>query len=50
MRGILGRYRGYPTSPLRWTTKSTCTLAAELTRQGHRFGADTVGHLLRAEG
>ena len=37
-------------SPLRWTTKSTRNLAAELTRQGHRVGADTVGDLLRAEG
>ena len=37
-------------SPLRWTTKSTRNLAAELTGQGHRVGADTVGDLLRAEG
>src|SRR4249920_3136851 len=29
---------------------STRNLAAELTRQGHRVGADTVGDLLRAEG
>jgi hypothetical protein len=42
--------RGDPMSPLRWTTKSTRNLAAELTRQGHRAGADTVGDLLRAEG
>src|SRR5881392_311130 len=42
--------RGDPMSPLRWTTKSTRNLAAELTRQGHRIGADTVGDLLRAEG
>ena len=42
--------RGDPMSPLRWTTKSTRNLAAELTRQGHRVGADTVGDLLRAEG
>jgi len=42
--------RGDPMSPLRWTTKSTRTLAAELTRQGHKVGADTVGDLLRAEG
>jgi hypothetical protein len=27
--------RGDPMSPLRWTTKSTRNLAAELTRQGH---------------
>ncbi len=37
-------------SPLRWTTKSTRKLAAELAAQGHRVGADTVGDLLRAEG
>ena len=42
--------RGDPMSPLRWTTKSTRNLADELTRQGHRVGADTVGDLLRAEG
>jgi hypothetical protein len=37
-------------SPLRWTTKSTRTLAAQLTAQGHRVGADTVADLLRQEG
>jgi hypothetical protein len=42
--------RGDPMSPLRWTTKSTRKLAAELTRQGHRVGADTVADILRAEG
>jgi hypothetical protein len=42
--------RGDPMSPLRWTAKSTRTLAAELTRQGHKVSADTVGDLLRAEG
>ncbi|MEW1914982.1 ISAzo13 family transposase, partial [Kitasatospora sp. NPDC085895] len=42
--------RGDPMSPLRWTTKSTRHLAAELTRQGHRVSADTVGNLLREEG
>jgi Rhodopirellula transposase DDE domain len=42
--------RGDPMSPLRWTAKSTRNLADELTRQGHRAGADTVGDLLRAEG
>ena len=42
--------RGDPVSPLRWTTKSTRTLAAELTRQGHKVSADTVGDLLREEG
>ena len=42
--------RGDPQSPLRWTAKLTRTLAAELTRQGHRVGPDTVGDLLRGEG
>src|SRR5712691_2423659 len=42
--------RGDPESPLRWTTKSTRKLAAELTRQGHQAGADTVGDLLRRQG
>jgi hypothetical protein len=42
--------RGDPMSPLRWTAKSTRALAAELTRCGHRVGADTVGDLLREEG
>ncbi len=42
--------RGDPMSPLRWTTKSTRALAAELTGQGHRVSADTVADLLREEG
>ncbi len=42
--------RGDPMSPLRWTTKLTHKLAGELTRQGHRVSADTVGDLLREEG
>jgi len=42
--------RGHPMSPLRWTTKSTRNLADELTRQGHKISADTVGDLLREEG
>src|SRR5947208_11192639 len=42
--------RGDPMSPLRWTVKSARKLAAELTRQGHRVGAGTVGDLLREEG
>lgn len=29
---------GDPQSPLRWTTKSTRTLAIELTKHGHRIG------------
>src|SRR6266496_4563250 len=39
--------RGDPMSPLRWTTKSTRKLAAELTAQGHKVSADTVADLLR---
>ena len=42
--------RGDPMSPLRWTTKSTRKLAAELTGQGHRISADTVADVLRQEG
>jgi Rhodopirellula transposase DDE domain len=42
--------RGDPGSPLRWTTRSTRKLAAELTRRGHPCGPDTVAGLLRAEG
>src|ERR1700758_3676881 len=42
--------RGDPMSPLRWTTKSTRNLADELTRQGHKVSANTVGDLLRDEG
>jgi transposase len=42
--------RGDPMSPLRWTVKSLRVLSAELTRQGHRVGADTVADLLREEG
>ncbi len=42
--------RGDPQSPLRWTCKSTYTLARELTNQGHPVSARTVGRLLRAAG
>src|SRR5947208_4632214 len=42
--------RGDPMSPLRWTVKSTRTLAAELTRQGHKISADTVRDLLHEQG
>jgi len=42
--------RGDPVSPLRWTTKSTRKLAAELTARGNKASADTVGGLLRDEG
>ncbi len=39
---------GDPESPLRWTCKSTRTLAAELTAQGHPVSASTVRRLLQA--
>ena len=42
--------RGDPMSALRWTSKSTRTLAAELTAQGHRVSSTTVGQLLRRAG
>jgi hypothetical protein len=42
--------RGDPMSPLRWTIKSTRTLAAELTRQGHPVSSATAGVLLRQDG
>ncbi|MGB9302476.1 MAG: ISAzo13 family transposase, partial [Mycobacterium sp.] len=42
--------RGDPTSPLRWTTKSTAKLAAELTARGRRVSARTVAKLLKQAG
>ncbi len=42
--------RGDPESPLRWTTKSTAKLTAELTAMGHRVSARTVAKLLKAAG
>jgi hypothetical protein len=42
--------RGDPMSPLRWTCKSTRTLAAELQRQGYSVSCNTVGQLLQARG
>ena len=42
--------RGDPMSALRWTCKSTRTLAAELRRQGFRVASNTVAKLLRASG
>ena len=39
--------RGDPMSPLRWTCKSTRTLAEELSRQGFSVSANTVGRLLQ---
>ena len=38
--------RGDPVSPLRWTTKSTRTLAEALTGMGHQISSVGVGHLL----
>jgi transposase len=42
--------RGDPESPLRWTCKSTATLASELTTQGHKVSDRTVGRLLKLAG
>ena len=42
--------RGHPESPLRWTCKSTRTLAEELQRQRHPVSDRTVAALLLAEG
>lgn len=42
--------RGDPESPLRWTSKSTRTLAAELTAQGYPVSPQKVGQLLNASG
>src|SRR5207247_1454591 len=39
--------RGDPTSPLRWTNKSTQKLADELTAQGFAVGPRTVAKLLK---
>ena len=41
--------RGDPMSPLRWTSKSTSQLAAELCRQGHPISARTVARLLEKD-
>jgi hypothetical protein len=42
--------RGDPQSPLRWTCKSTRTLAKELKARKHSVGATTVRHLLKEAG
>src|SRR5262249_52252142 len=42
--------RGDPESPLRWTCKSTRTLAKELTEQGHPLSDRTVAALLYEAG
>ena len=41
---------GDPMSPLRWVHKSTRTLAAELSRQGHALSHVTVGRILSVLG
>ncbi len=42
--------RGDPMSPLRWTCKSTRTLADELKRQGFQVSPRKVGELLKMKG
>jgi hypothetical protein len=42
--------RGDPESPLRWTSKSTRKLAAELAEQGYKVSPQKVGQLLHASG
>jgi len=42
--------RGDPESPLRWTCKSTETLAGELSGRGYKVSDSTVGRLLKAAG
>lgn len=42
--------RGDPMSPLRWTSKSTRTLAAELTRQNHPVSHTKVAQMLESMG
>ncbi len=42
--------RGDPESPLRWTSKSTRTLARELTCAGHAVSASKVAQLVRGLG
>lgn len=47
---VEGGTRGDPTSPLRWTCKSTRALAGELNRRGFRVSGNKVGQLLRSLG
>ncbi len=42
--------RGEPTNPLRYTCKSTNTLANELQSQGYRISPSTIGRLLKELG
>ena len=39
--------RGDPGSPLRWSSKSTRSLAGELTAAGHPISQETVAQMLR---
>ena len=41
--------RGDPMSHLRWTSKSTRKLAAELEAKGHEVSHSTIAHLLAIE-
>jgi hypothetical protein len=43
---VEGTTRGHPMSPLRWTCKSTRTLADELTSMSHSISQKKVGQLL----
>jgi hypothetical protein len=45
-RLVDGTTRGHPMSPLRWTCKSTRTLADELTGMSHSISRQKVGQLL----
>ena len=49
-RWIEPETRGDPESPLRWTCKSTRTLAAQLARHKHPISHMKVAQLLRAQG
>ena len=42
--------RGDPESPLRWTCKSTRTVAAQLTKDGHVVSHVKVAQILRGQG
>lgn len=42
--------RGDPETPLRWTSKSTRVLAAQLTAEGHPVSHETVAQMLRGMG
>src|SRR5439155_10732269 len=47
LRGIVAETTaGDPMSPLKWTSKSTRTIAEELTRRGYPVSAVTVGRCL----